>query len=135
VNALGESGLASTYGCLLFFHNCSNNVMGVAISEIDPVVISGSRGEPIPLYGDGWKSADCCMLEDHVMLSALSHKRTLGQKLFGVGGHGRAHQPQVVAAIALTDELTYPDKAAQLQPDYICHLDRPGHDRRYAIDP
>ena len=103
--------------------NCSNNYGPWQFPE-----------KLIPLYGDGQNVRDWLYLDDHA--DALSLAATQGQlgRSYCVGGHGERTNKQVVEAIcSLLD---------QLQPAGAPHrrlitpvTDRPGHDRRYAIDP
>jgi dTDP-glucose 4,6-dehydratase len=130
-----------TYGLPVVLTNCSNNYGPWQFPEklIPVVILKAAAGEPIPLYGDGGNVRDWLYVEDHV--EALLLAATQGQvgRSYCVGGAGDHGSPsertnkQVVEAIcALMD---------QLQPSGAPHArlitpvaDRPGHDRRYAID-
>ena len=130
-----------TYGLPVVLTNCSNNYGPWQFPEklIPVVILKAAAGEPIPLYGDGGNVRDWLYVEDHV--EALLLAATQGQvgRCYCVGGAGDHGSPsertnkQVVEAIcALMD---------QLQPSGAPHArlitpvaDRPGHDRRYAID-
>jgi len=125
-----------TYGLPVVLTNCSNNYGPWQFPEklIPVVILKAAAGEPIPLYGDGGNVRDWLYVEDHV--DALLLAATQGQlgRSYCVGGHGERTNKQVVHGIcALLDEL---------QPSRATHArlitpvsDRPGHDRRYAIDP
>ncbi len=125
-----------TYGLPVVLTNCSNNYGPWQFPEklIPVVILKAAAGEPIPLYGDGANVRDWLYVEDHV--EALLLAATSGEvgRSYCVGGHGERTNKEVVQAIcALMDEL---------RPDGSPHAglitpvaDRPGHDRRYAIDP
>ena len=125
-----------TFGLPVVLTNCSNNYGPWQFPEklIPVVILKAAAGEPIPLYGDGANVRDWLYVEDHV--EALLLAATSGElgRSYCVGGHGERTNKQVVQAIcALMDEL---------RPNGSPHAglitpvaDRPGHDRRYAIDP
>jgi dTDP-glucose 4,6-dehydratase len=125
-----------TYGLPVVLTNCSNNYGPWQFPEklIPVVILKAAAGEPIPLYGDGANVRDWLYVEDHV--EALLLAATSGEvgRSYCVGGHGeRTNKEMVLAICDLLDEL---------RPDGAPHAglitpvtDRPGHDRRYAIDP
>jgi len=98
------------------------------------VILKAAAGEPIPLYGDGQNVRDWLYVEDHV--DALLLAATQGQigRSYCVGGHGERTNKEVVEAIcSLLDQLR---PAGAPHARLITPVtDRPGHDRRYAIDP
>ena len=125
-----------TYGLPVVLTNCSNNFGPWQFPEklIPVVILKALAGEPIPLYGDGANVRDWLFVEDHVDALLLAAAEGVPGESYCVGGHGERTNKQVVEAIcALLD---------QLRPDGAPHsrlitpvADRPGHDRRYAIDP
>ena len=125
-----------TYGLPVVLTNCSNNFGPWQFPEklIPVVILKALAGEPIPLYGDGANVRDWLFVEDHVDALLLAAAEGMPGESYCVGGHGERTNKQVVEAIcALLD---------QLRPDGAPHsrlmtpvADRPGHDRRYAIDP
>ncbi len=125
-----------TYGLPVVLTNCSNNFGPWQFPEklIPVVILKALAGEPIPLYGDGANVRDWLFVEDHVDALLLAATKGVPGESYCVGGHGERTNKQVVEAIcALLD---------QLRPDGAPHsrlitpvADRPGHDRRYAIDP
>jgi len=125
-----------TYGLPVVLTNCSNNYGPWQFPEklIPVVILKAVAGEPIPLYGDGANVRDWLYVEDHV--DALLLAATQGQlgRSYCVGGHGERSNKQVVEAIcALLDQLL---PAGAPHARLITPVaDRPGHDRRYAIDP
>jgi dTDP-glucose 4,6-dehydratase len=125
-----------TYGLPVVLTNCSNNYGLWQFPEklIPVVILKAAAGEPIPLYGDGANVRDWLYVDDHV--DALLLAATCGQlgRSYCVGGHGERTNKQVVEAICgLLDQLrpTAAPHARLITPV----ADRPGHDRRYAIDP
>ncbi len=125
-----------TYGLPVVLTNCSNNYGPWQFPEklIPVVILKAAAGEPIPLYGDGANVRDWLFVDDHIDALLLAATRgRLGQS-YCVGGHGERTNKQVVEAIC--------SHLDQLRPSGAPHArlitpvaDRPGHDRRYAIDP
>ena len=125
-----------TYGLPVVLTNCSNNYGPWQFPEklIPVVILKAVAGEPIPLYGDGANVRDWLFVEDHV--DALLLAATQGQlgQSYCVGGHGERTNKQVVAAICAVLDQLRPQGAPHAQM-ITPVADRPGHDRRYAIDP
>jgi len=98
------------------------------------VILKALAGEPIPLYGDGANVRDWLYVDDHVEALLLAATRGRIGQAYCVGGHGERTNKQVVEAIcALLDQRR---PAAAPHSRLITRVsDRPGHDRRYAIDP
>jgi dTDP-glucose 4,6-dehydratase len=116
--------------------NCSNNYGPWQFPEklIPVVILKAAAGEPIPLYGDGANVRDWLYVDDHV--DALLLAATQGQvgRSYCVGGHGERSNKQVVEAICALLDQRLPGGAPHAR--LITPVtDRPGHDRRYAIDP
>ena len=125
-----------TYGLPVVLTNCSNNFGPWQFPEklIPVVILKALAGEPIPLYGDGANVRDWLFVEDHVDALLLAAAEGVPGESYCVGGYGERTNKQVVEAIcALLDQLR-PAGAphARLMTPVA---DRPGHDRRYAIDP
>ncbi|MEB3234677.1 MAG: dTDP-glucose 4,6-dehydratase [Cyanobacteriota bacterium] len=125
-----------TYGLPVVLTNCSNNYGPWQFPEklIPVVILKAAAGEPIPLYGDGANVRDWLYVEDHV--DALLLAATQGQlgRSYCVGGHGERTNRQVVEAICALLDQRLPAGAPHSR--LISSVsDRPGHDRRYAIDP
>jgi dTDP-glucose 4,6-dehydratase (EC 4.2.1.46) len=125
-----------TYGLPVVLTNCSNNYGLWQFPEklIPVVILKAAAGEPIPLYGDGQNVRDWLYVEDHV--DALLLAATQGQlgRSYCVGGHGERTNKQVVEAICHQLDQLLPTGAPH--SSLITPVsDRPGHDRRYAIDP
>ncbi len=130
VRAWGE-----TYGMPVVLSNCSNNYGPFHFPEklIPVVILNALHGKPIPIYGDGKNIRDWLFVEDHAtaLLTVLT-KGELGRS-YNIGGNAEAENIELVRTIcALLDERR-PDNAPHA--DLITFVDdRPGHDRRYAID-
>jgi dTDP-glucose 4,6-dehydratase len=130
-----------TYGLPVVLTNCSNNYGPWQFPEklIPVVILKALAGEPIPLYGDGANVRDWLFVEDHVEALLLAATRgRLGESycVGGAGDHGspseRTNKQVVETICSLMDQLR-PQGAPHAR--LITHVaDRPGHDRRYAID-
>ena len=125
-----------TYGLPVVLTNCSNNFGPWQFPEklIPVVILKALAGESIPLYGDGLNVRDWLYVEDHV--DALLLAATSGEcgRSYCVGGHGERSNRQVVEAICTLMDGLHPEGAPHGQL-ITSVTDRPGHDRRYAIDP
>jgi dTDP-glucose 4,6-dehydratase len=125
-----------TYGLPVVLTNCSNNYGPWQFPEklIPVVILKAAAGEPIPLYGDGQNVRDWLYVEDHVDALLLAACRGTPGRGYCVGGHGERTNKHVVEAIcsALDDLLPAGAPHSRLVTPVT---DRPGHDRRYAIDP
>ncbi len=130
-----------TYGLPVVLTNCSNNYGPWQFPEklIPVVILKAVAGEPIPLYGDGANVRDWLFVEDHVEALLLAATRgRLGESycVGGAGDHGspseRTNKQVVEAICALLDECRPEGAPYSRLITTVC--DRPGHDRRYAID-
>ncbi len=116
--------------------NCSNNYGPWQFPEklIPVVILKAAAGEPIPLYGDGANVRDWLYVEDHVDALLLAATRGELGRSYCVGGHGERTNKQVVEAICGHLDQLCPAGAPHAR--LITPVaDRPGRDRRYAIDP
>ena len=126
-----------TYGLPVLTTNCSNNYGPYHFPEkLIPLVILNARaGKPLPIYGDGQQIRDWLYVKDHC--SAIRRVLEVGQlgETYNVGGWNEKANLDVVHTIcALLDELS-PRADGQSYAEQITFVtDRPGHDRRYAID-
>jgi len=125
-----------TYGLPVVLTNCSNNYGPWQFPEklIPVVILRAAEGQSIPLYGDGANVRDWLYVDDHVdaLLLAASQGK-LGES-YCIGGHGERTNKQVVEAICQLMDALRP--AGFPHSRLITPVtDRPGHDRRYAIDP
>ena len=125
-----------TYGLPVVLTNCSNNYGPWQFPEklIPVVTLKAAAREPIPLYGDGLNVRDWLYVEDHVDALLLAACQGEPGRSYCVGGHGEATNKQVVNRICA--ELDKLHANSSPHAELITPVtDRPGHDRRYAIDP
>ena len=125
-----------TFGLPVVLTNCSNNYGPWQFPEklIPVVTLKAAAGESIPLYGDGLNVRDWLYVEDHVDALLLAACKGVPGRSYCVGGHGERTNKEVVDAICYTLDQHKPD-AAPHDALITRVTDRPGHDRRYAIDP
>jgi dTDP-glucose 4,6-dehydratase len=125
-----------TYGLPTVITNCSNNYGPFQFPEkLIPVVIQSCLSrKPIPVYGDGLNVRDWLYVRDHD--EALWQVLTRGQngETYNIGGHNEMPNLRIVELIAdLVDEFQ-PTLGGDTRRLITFVKDRPGHDRRYAID-
>ena len=126
-----------TYGFPAVTTNCSNNYGPYQYPEklIPLIIINALTGKPLPIYGDGKQIRDWLYVEDHcdAIRQVLARGR-LGQT-YNIGGLNEQRNLEIVHTICdLLDELR-PLPTGVSYREQIRHVtDRPGHDRRYAID-
>jgi len=125
-----------TYGLPIVITNCSNNYGPYHFPEklIPLMILNALEGKPLPVYGRGDQVRDWLYVEDHA--KALHEVLTRGRigETYNIGGHNQKRNLEVVEALC--------DLLQELKPnDQWCYHDlikfvedRPGHDRRYAID-
>jgi dTDP-glucose 4,6-dehydratase len=126
-----------TYGLPVLTTNCSNNYGPYHFPEkLIPLVIHNAlAGKPLPIYGDGQQVRDWLYVKDHcIAIRRVLEAGRIGET-YNVGGWNEKTNLEVVHTIcALLDELS-PRQDRQSYKDQITFVkDRPGHDRRYAID-
>jgi dTDP-glucose 4,6-dehydratase len=125
-----------TYGLPVLTTNCSNNYGPYQFPEklIPLVILNALGGKPLPIYGDGKNVRDWLYVGDHCAAIRVVLQRGRPGETYNVGGKNEKTNLEVVYSIcAILDELApRPDKYASL---ITFVKDRPGHDRRYAIDP
>jgi dTDP-glucose 4,6-dehydratase len=125
-----------TYGLPTLTTNCSNNYGPYQFPEkLIPLMISNAlNGKPLPVYGDGQNVRDWLYVEDHcrAVLKVL-HNGTPGE-CYNVGGNNEKSNLDVVHAICDVLEELQPSPGKSYSSLITYVADRPGHDRRYAID-
>ena len=126
-----------TYGLPTLTTNCSNNYGPFQFPEkLIPLMIHNAlRGEPLPVYGDGQNVRDWLYVGDHCSaIRCVLHRGRCGET-YNIGGRSERRNLDVVRTIcAVLDELR-PDSLHKPHAELITFVtDRPGHDRRYAID-
>ena len=125
-----------TYGLPTLLTNCSNNYGPYHFPEklIPVVILRALHGQPIPVYGQGLNVRDWLHVEDHAdaLLTVLERGRV--GRAYAVGGEAEARNVDVVRTICRhMDEMRPHGAPHERLIAFVA--DRPGHDRRYAIDP
>lgn len=125
-----------TYGLPVLTTNCSNNYGPCQFPEklIPLMIVNALAGKPLPIYGDGLNVRDWLYVGDHC--SAIREVLARGRlgETYNVGGWNEMANIEIVTTLcALLDELR-PDAAGSYSRLITYVTDRPGHDRRYAID-
>jgi len=126
-----------TYGLPVLTTNCSNNYGPYQFPEkLIPLIIARAlRGEPLPVYGDGRNVRDWLFVGDHC--SAIRRVLEAGRvgETYNVGGNAERENIEVVRAICRLLDARRPLPNGRDRESLITFVaDRPGHDRRYAID-
>ncbi len=126
-----------TYGLPVVLSNCSNNYGPFHFPEklIPLVILNALDGKPLPVYGKGANVRDWLYVEDHARaLEAVVTKGAVGES-YNIGGHNEKTNLNVVETICDILDQKRPRKGGGRYRDLITFVsDRPGHDRRYAID-
>jgi dTDP-glucose 4,6-dehydratase len=126
-----------TYGLPVLTTNCSNNYGPYHFPEklIPLIIVNALAGKALPVYGDGMQVRDWLYVKDHC--SAIRRVLTAGRvgEVYNIGGWNEMPNIEIVNKVcALLDELR-PATGGQSYRQQIAYVtDRPGHDRRYAID-
>jgi len=126
-----------TYGLPVLTTNCSNNYGPYHFPEklIPLAILNALAGKPLPIYGDGQQIRDWLYVKDHC--SAIRRVLKAGKlgKTYNVGGWNEKPNLEVVNTICcILDELRPKSDGSSYASQITYVKDRPGHDRRYAID-
>ncbi len=126
-----------TYGLPVITTNCSNNYGPYHFPEklIPLMIVNALAGKPLPIYGDGMQVRDWLYVKDHC--SAIRRVVEAGRvgETYNVGGWNEKPNIEIVQSVcALLDELRPKADGSSYQTQITYVKDRPGHDRRYAID-
>lgn len=125
-----------TYGLPTLATNCSNNYGPLQFPEkLIPLVIANAlAGKPLPIYGDGMNVRDWLYVADHCAALRTVLEHGVPGEVYNIGGRNEMSNLAVVNSICeVLDELR-PDSAGPHSRLITFVKDRPGHDRRYAID-
>jgi|HubBroStandDraft_6_1064221.scaffolds.fasta_scaffold203792_1 dTDP-glucose 4,6-dehydratase len=126
-----------TYGLPAIITNCSNNYGPYQFPEkLIPLMIANAlQGKALPVYGDGQQVRDWLYVEDHCRaLRTVLERGRVGETYNVGGGNQRSNLEVVTTVCALLDELV-PKSTFRPHLQLVKYVaDRPGHDRRYAID-
>ena len=143
---------AHTYGLPVSISNCSNNYGPYQFPEklIPLMIVNALHGKPLPLYGDGRQIRDWLYVDDHCAAIERILEAPVEGETFNVGGEAEHENIEIVGRLCdLLDALFAADpllavrfpacpaaRAGGSCRELVTHVrDRPGHDRRYAIDP
>src|ERR1700681_4669061 len=126
-----------TYNLPVLTTNCSNNYGSYQFPEklIPLMILNGCQGKPLPVYGDGKNVRDWLYVEDHChAICAVLAKGSVGET-YNIGGRSEKNNLEIVGSICqLLDELRPNDPVVPHRKLITFVKDRPGHDRRYAMD-
>jgi len=127
-----------TYGLPVVISNCSNNYGPYHFPEklVPLTIINGLESKPLPVYGKGANVRDWLFVEDHARaLELVLMRGTVGES-YNVGGRAEKSNLEVVQLICDLLDRKQPAANGKSRSELIQFVeDRPGHDRRYAIDP
>lgn len=124
-----------TYGLPTIVTNCSNNYGPYHFPEklIPLVILNALEGKELPIYGKGDQIRDWLYVEDHARALYKVVTEGIVGETYNIGGHNEKQNIEVVQTIcSILDTLVPKETAYAEQITYV--QDRPGHDRRYAID-
>lgn len=125
-----------TYGLPVVITNCSNNYGPYQFPEklIPLMILNALEGKSLPVYGKGDNVRDWLYVEDHAR--ALREVLAAGEpgRTYNIGGRSEKTNLEVVKALCATLDEIVPDPAGPYERLIEYVADRPGHDRRYAID-
>jgi dTDP-glucose 4,6-dehydratase len=126
-----------TYNLPVLVTNCSNNYGPYQFPEkLIPLIITHAlAGKPLPIYGDGLQVRDWLFVADHCKaIVEVLEKGVIGQT-YNIGGNNQRSNLEVVETICTLLHELVPDSPYKPHKQLITYVkDRPGHDRRYAID-
>ena len=126
-----------TYGLPVLTTNCSNNYGPFQFPEklIPLMILNACQGKPLPVYGDGKNVRDWLHVEDHCRaIRAVLAQGRIGET-YNIGGRSEKNNLEIVGAICeLLDQLRPSDPVVPHGKLVTFVKDRPGHDRRYAMD-
>lgn len=126
-----------TYGLPVLLTNCSNNYGPYQFPEklIPLIILNALEGKPLPVYGKGDNIRDWLYVDDHVKALKVVLDKGVPGETYNIGGHNEKTNMEVVNTLcALLDELV-PESEFKPHKKLVEFVkDRPGHDKRYAID-
>lgn len=131
------SAWGHTYGLPVLITNCSNNYGPYHFPEkLIPLMIAKAlAGEPLPVYGAGDQVRDWLYVEDHVRALQCVFEQGVVGRTYNIGGNNEKQNIEVVHTVcALLDSLRPRADGVSYAAQITRVADRPGHDKRYAID-
>lgn len=126
-----------TYGLPVLTTNCSNNYGPYHFPEklIPLMIVNALAGKPLPVYGDGQQIRDWLYVRDHCAAIRCVLERGKAGEVYNIGGWNEKANLDIVHTVcALLDELRPRADGKPYREQIAFVADRPGHDRRYAID-
>lgn len=126
-----------TYGLPVLTTNCSNNYGPYQFPEklIPLMIMNALKGAELPVYGDGLQVRDWLFVEDHCRAIQLVLEKGKIGETYNIGGHNEIRNIDIVKNICTLLDQLRPRSDGKSYTMQIQHVpDRPGHDRRYAID-
>ena len=126
-----------TYNLPVILTNCSNNYGPYQFPEklIPLMILNALEGKPLPIYGDGMQIRDWLYVEDHCnAIWKVLHEGTVGES-YNIGGNNQPPNIEIVDAICTLLDEYKPESTHWPHQNLKTYVtDRPGHDRRYAMD-
>ena len=125
-----------TYGLPVLTTNCSNNYGPYQFPEklIPLMIVNALAGKPLPVYGDGKQIRDWLYVGDHCSAIRLVLEGGRLGETYNIGGHNEQANIDIVQSVCSLLDARRPDPAGPRNRLIAYVADRPGHDRRYAID-
>lgn len=125
-----------TYGLPVMISNCSNNYGPRQFPEklIPLMILNALEGKPLPVYGDGQQIRDWLYVEDHARALVAALARGTPGEIYTLGGGNEMANLTLVRMLCGGLETRHPRAAGRYEDLITLVKDRPGHDRRYAID-
>jgi len=126
-----------TYGLPISITNCTNNYGPYQFPEklIPLMILNALEGKPLPIYGDGGQVRDWLYVEDHCEAIYLVLKNGRLGETYAVGGNNQPPNIKIVKTICTVMDELLPDSPFSPHASLLKYVqDRPGHDRRYAMD-
>ena len=130
-------GYSHTYGLPTLITNCSNNYGRYQFPEklMPLMILNALEGKPLPVYGEGQNVRDWLFVEDHCRAIRTALDKGVPGETYNIGGNCERTNLEVVKAICATVDRLHPGLAHAPCSSLLTFVeDRPGHDRRYAID-
>jgi dTDP-glucose 4,6-dehydratase len=126
-----------TYGLPTIITNCSNNFGPYHFPEklIPHIIIKALAEQPIPIYGDGQNVRDWLYVEDHARALTLVAERGIIGETYNIGARNERTNIHVAQLVCASLDEIEPAVGGRRERLITFVSDRPGHDRRYAIDP
>ncbi len=126
-----------TYQLPVTISNCSNNYGPYQFPEklIPLMILNAREGKSLPVYGDGLQIRDWLYVEDHCEAIYTILERGIVGETYNIGGNNQPANIEIITTICnILDEM-FPDSSHRPHISLITHItDRPGHDRRYAMN-